>query len=222
MTTQTRTDTDITADVLAELAWDPAVTVADLDVNSSHGHVTLSGTTATYSSRDAAEDAAYRVRGVRKVSNNITVHPDAFGMRTDGDIAADVRSALDLDTDVPLDRITVEVDDGVVTLKGRLDYYYQREAAEDDVAAIAGVIGIANLIEVESPQGMEDDISDRIESAFARNAELADDNVLVTVDGSTATLSGTVRTWSEYDEAEDTAWRAPGITDVVNDIEVTY
>lgn len=221
MTTQTKTDTDITADVLAELAWDPAVTVADLDVRTSDGHVTLSGTAATYGSKDAAENAAYRVFGVRGVTNNIIVDPSAFGMRADADIRADVMKALDLDAAVPLDRISVHVNNGVVTLEGTLDYYYQRQAAEDDAAQIAGVTGIVNLIAVKFPEAMEDDISARIASAFARSAELSDDHMVVSVDGSTATLSGEVRTWSEYEEAEDAAWRAPGITDVVNHIEVT-
>src|SRR5260370_27127118 len=99
----TRSDADITADVLAELAWDPAVTVADLDVVTSNGYVTLAGTTATYSSKDAAEDAAYRVFGVRDVTNDIVVDPAALGIRTDAAIQADVSSVITLDTRVPLD-----------------------------------------------------------------------------------------------------------------------
>jgi osmotically-inducible protein OsmY len=35
-------------------------------------------------------------------------------------------------------------------------------------------------------------------------------------------LGGTVTTWSEYDEAEDAAWRAPGVSEVVNNVLVTY
>jgi osmotically-inducible protein OsmY len=217
----TKTDAEITADVLAELAWDPAVTVADLDVMTSNGNVTLSGTAATFSIRDAAEDAAYRVFGVRGVTNDIVVVPVALG-RPDGDVAADVRTALTLDTLVPLDRVTVAVADGVVTLSGNLDYYYQREAAEDDAGQIAGVLDVVDLISVIPTDMMAADVADRITDAFARNAELFDDNVSVTVDGNAVTLGGTVSTWSEYYEAEDAAWRAPGVSSVVNNILVTY
>jgi osmotically-inducible protein OsmY len=217
----TKTDADITADVVAELAWDPAVTVADLDVMTSNGYVTLSGTAATYSIRDAAEDAAYRVFGVRGVNNDIVVVPVALG-RTDGDIAADVQTALTLDTLVPLDRVNVAVLDGVVTLTGNLDYYYQREAAEDDAGQIAGVQNVSDLITVIPPDDMAGDVADQIAQAFARHAELADDDVTVTVDGNAVTLGGTVSSWSEYDEAEDAAWRAPGVSTVVNNIAVVY
>ena len=41
-------DDQITEDVLAELAWDPAVTVADLTVSTDNGRVTLQGTADTY------------------------------------------------------------------------------------------------------------------------------------------------------------------------------
>jgi osmotically-inducible protein OsmY len=218
----TRTDSDITADVLAELAWDPAVTVADLDVVTSNGYVTLSGTAATYSSKDAAEDAAYRVYGVRDVTNDIVLDPAALGIRTDAAIQADVSSVITLDTRVPLDRIGIAVDSGIVMLTGNLDYYYQREAAEDDAIQIAGVLGVSDLVTVTPPEMIAVDVADSIAQAFARNAELADDNVSVTVAGSTVTLGGTVTTWSEYDEAEDAAWRAPGVGQVVNNIIVTY
>ncbi len=218
----TKTDSDITADVLAELAWDPAVTVADLDVVTSNGYVTLSGTAATYSSKYAAEDAAYRVFGVRDVTNDVVVDPVALALRTDGAIQADVRSAIALDGRVPLDRVSVAVDRGIVTLTGSLDYYYQRAAAEDDAIQIAGVKDVANLIAVTSPGMIAVDVADRIAQAFARNAELADDDVSVTVDGTRVTLGGAVRTWSEYGEAEAAAWRAPGVGQVVNNIVVTY
>jgi osmotically-inducible protein OsmY len=75
---------------------------------------------------------------------------------------------------------------------------------------------------VSPPLVIAANVADNIASAFARNAELADDNVTVTVDDSTVTLGGTVTNWSEYDAAEDAAWRAPGVSAVVNNILVTY
>ncbi len=222
MATKMKTDTDITADVVAELAWDPTVTAGDIEADTSNGQVTLSGTTETYFSKDAAEDAAYRVAGVRGVTNDILVDAAAYGERSDADIQSDIISALTLDMLVPLDQISVDVNDGFVTLSGNLEYFYQREAAEDDAGQIAGVLGIVDEITVTPPDMVADDVADSIADAFARNAELLDDNVTVTVDGSTAKLGGSVSTWSEYFEAEDAAWRAPGVGNVINNIFVTY
>ena len=213
-----KTDAQITQDVLDELFWDPAVTVADLTVSTTNHQVTLMGTTATYGEKLEAEEAAYRVGGVQDVDDDIVVDPSAFGKRSDEAIAGDVRTALILDYEVPDDRITVSVLDGTVTLTGSVDWYYQREAAADDAAMIKGVKLVDNLLGVTQPDASASDIAGGILRAFARNAELYDDNVEVTTDGGHVTLAGTVETWSEYDMAEDVAWMSPGVTDVTNNI----
>ena len=216
-----RKDSDIRADVLAEMAWDPKVTVADIGATVKDGYVTLTGVASTFATKYAAEDAAFRVYGVKDVDNDMIVDPAAFGLRTDEQIAADVRSMLALDLEVPDTRITVSVLVGVVTLSGDVDYFYQRDAAEDDAASILGVRDVINIIAVLE-QASSLDIANQIAAAFARNGELFDDNVIVSANGHSVTLSGTVRYWSEYDEAEDVAWRAPGVTDVTNKVVVTY
>ena len=217
-----KTDAHITQDVMDELAWDPAVTVADLLVSIDQGRVTLTGAADTYSTTLEAEDAAYRVAGVTYVENDIVVDPAALGLRSDLDIAADIRTALALEYQVPDDRIAVSVLDGYVTLTGNVDWYYQRDAADEDTAMIQRVKGLTDEIDVDQPQASEADISAGIAKAFARNAELYDDDVDVAVDGSQVTLSGTVSIWSEYDMAEDTAWTAPGVSSVTNNIVVLF
>jgi osmotically-inducible protein OsmY len=216
-----RKDSDIRADVLAEMAWDPRVTVADIGASVNDGYVTLTGVASTYATKYAATAAAFRVYGVKDVTNDVIVDAAAFERRSDQQIETDVRSMLVLDLAVPNTRITVSVFEGVVTLGGDVDYYYQRDAAEDDAASIAGVRDvISNIAVLEMPSTL--DIDEQIAAAFARNGELFDDNIKVTTNGHNVTLSGTVRKWSEYDEAEDVAWRAPGVTSVTNDILVTY
>lgn len=178
------------------------------------------GMTATYGEKLEAEEAAYRVSGVRYVDNDIIVDPSAFGGRSDEYIAADVRSALILDYAVPDDRITVSVLDGTVTLTGTVDWYYQRLAAADDAAMIKGVKFVNNDIVVMQPEASAVEIAEGIARAFARNAELYDDNVVVSANGGNVTLSGTVETWGEYDMAQDVAWRSPGVTSITNNILV--
>jgi len=79
---------------------------------------------------------------------------------------------------------------------------------------ILGVIGLVDEITVKQPQASAVDISSGIARAFARNAELYDDNIVVTTDGSHVTRSGAVATWSEYNMATEIAWMSPGVTSV--------
>ncbi len=89
-----KTDDQITQEVLAELAWDPAVTVADLTVATDQGQVTLSGTADTYGTKLEAGDTAPHVGGVRSVDNEISVNPAALGLRSDVDSERDIRIAF--------------------------------------------------------------------------------------------------------------------------------
>ena len=132
----------------------------------------------------------------------------------------DILTALALDYQVPNSQISVSVNSGNAVLSGQVEWNYQREAAFEDAFMIYGVKDVANLIGLSQPEVFASDVQARIAAAFARNAELYDDNITVIVPGSPGTLDGTVETFSERDLAEDTAWMAPGVNNVVDNIDI--
>lgn len=72
-------------------------------------------------------------------------------IRSDNDIAQDIRQALKLDSDVPDERISVQVHSGVVTLEGNVDASLQKEAAAADATKVNGVSTVQNRINVGGP-----------------------------------------------------------------------
>ena len=68
--------------------------------------------------------------------------------RPDNKIAEDIRQALRLDSDVPDERIRVEVHNGFATIGGSVDRDLQKEAAQNDAYKVSGVRGVTNQIEV--------------------------------------------------------------------------
>jgi len=133
-----RTDEQIQRDVLAELKWDARVRPNEIGVAVKDGIVTLSGTVDAYSKKWAAEKAAHRVRGVKAVANEIEVQLPTSSQCTDEDIARSITAALEWDTGVPLEQLDITVSKGWVTLRGTVEWQYQREDAERAVSRIAG------------------------------------------------------------------------------------
>src|SRR5262249_21847783 len=130
MAIDVNSDPQIRESVLEEIEYDPAVTVHDIDVTVQDGTVTLTGVADAYGTRQAAERAAWRVFGVRSVINQVIVDPTMLGMPDDDEIARYLRGRLEKDFLVPKGRVTVDVQDRVVTLSGTVDWHLQRLAAD--------------------------------------------------------------------------------------------
>ncbi len=221
MTTEARTDAQIQSDVLAEMKWEPRVQPNEIGVAVNNGVVTLTGWVDSYTKKWAAEDAAHRVRGVRAVANDIEVRLFSFAQRTDADLAAAVIQALVCDAFVTTDRLDVTVSKGWVTLKGDVEWRYQKEDAERVVRRLAGVVGVTNLITVK-PRVTPSELKEKIEKALLRSAETDAQRITVEVDGDAVILKGSVRSWAERQAAERAAWAAPGVASVDNRITIAY
>ena len=127
MQSQTLTDNQLRASVVAQIDWDPQVMSQDISVSAREGIVTLTGFVHSFYQRLAAERAAKSVYGVKAVANDIEVK--SAPSRTDPEIARDIVHAMAVDITVPDDQIKVTVKDGMVTLDGRADWNFQRTGA---------------------------------------------------------------------------------------------
>jgi len=220
MAVSTRTDEEIQRDILEELKWDTRVRPNEVGVAVKDGVVTLTGWVDSYLKKMAAEEAAHRVRGVKAVVNDIEVRLPSSAERTDEDLAKAALNALQWQAGVPADKIDVTVSHGWVTLKGEVEYGYQKREAERAVERLSGVRGVINLIRVK-PGLSPTDLKQKIEQALVRNAELDASRITVEVQGSKVILYGTVRSYAEKKAAEEAAWAAPGVSEVENHIVIS-
>jgi osmotically-inducible protein OsmY len=218
MSIAVRTDSDIQTAVQDELEWTPDVDAAGIGVSVEDGAVSLSGEVDSYAERRAAVRAAQRVRGVSTVADNLNVHPKHSYSVSTTDIAKEVEHALRWAAFVP-DSVKAELEGHTVTLTGEVGWEYQRNAAKRAIQYLRGVYMVNDLITLKA-RPSADDTERRITEAITRNAQLDADAIHVSVDGTTVTLTGTVHSWAEKQQAGHAAWSSPHVMHVDNRISL--
>jgi osmotically-inducible protein OsmY len=138
-------DTDIAIAVRNALEWD--VFVPDRKIRSTvrDGVVTLEGDVELAAERADAERAVRNLIGVRRVENHIVVHA-AAGV---GDVRKAIISALARHASQEAAALDIQVQDGVVTLNGRVDSWAEREAIAAAAMSTRGVKRIDNKLRVD-------------------------------------------------------------------------
>lgn len=213
-----KTDTQIRDDVTSELIWNPSLTADGITVNVKDGIVTLKGIVPHYFEKITAEKAAQRVSEVKAVADELEVKLPSNFQRDDVDIAQSALTALKWHYQVP-DGVGVAVDRAWITLRGEVEWDYEREAAKDAVSSLMGVRGVTNELTLMSRIRISD-VKTRIEDALKRSAESEEHNIKVAVDGSRVTLTGGVHSLSEVADARFAAWCTPGVMTVVNNLTI--
>ncbi len=214
-----KTDLEIKNDVLEELAWQPKIDETQIGVVVEKGVVTLTGFVDDYSKKMAAEKAVKKVKGVKAVAEDIEVKYGSAYQKTDKEIAKAIVHTFEWNTAVPEKDIEIKVDAGWVWLSGEVQWEYQKNAAKKVVEKLYGVKGVINNIDIKQVV-KPTEIKDKIKKAFERLADIDAHNISVDVDGNTVKLRGKVHSISEKDEAKRTAYYAPGVYKVENELEI--
>lgn len=218
ISTPVPTDYDLQAAVQAELEWTPEIDAARIGVAVDGGSVALSGQVDTYGERAAALHAAYRVRGVTTVVNDVAVHPSTSWTVSETDVAKQVVGALAAARNVP-SSVRAEVTARRVTLTGVVAWEFERASAVRAVSQLSGVASVDNMITL-SPRVSAADAEVRITAALVRNAQVDAATIDAAVTGTTVVLTGDVKSWSEKQAAASAAWASPHVTHVDNRITV--
>ena len=211
---------ELQVDVQNAIQWEPLLHAAEIGVSARDGIVTLTGIVDSYAKKMEAENATRNTLGVKAIVENIAVKFPNVRSKSDTEIAISILLAINSNSLIPKDVVKVKVEDGWVTLSGQLPWNLHKELVKNTIMYLSGIKGITNNVLIQS--SLKDKIEQTaVEEALIRSSIDAVD-VYVRVSGNSLTLTGTVNSFYEKQEAARIAWKTPGILAVINELAVDY
>jgi osmotically-inducible protein OsmY len=178
----------------------------------------------TYATTDAfvagVESVDNEGLNVERWEEDVKRRSQKIHVKSDKEIKRAVEDALRFDPRVTEFKIEVNVDKGRVTLNGVVDNLKAKRAARQDAENTIGVWRVKNFIKVRPLTTLTDqEIKNNVKEALRWNTVVDAENLTVKVENKKAHLYGTVNTFYEKDQAEQTAAGVSGVVDVANYIK---
>jgi osmotically-inducible protein OsmY len=212
-------DLELQQAVLGQLGKDPVLHGTGIEVSVKEGIVTFNGTVRSLSEKWTAERVTQHVPGVTAIVDETVVNLPGDAERSDVQIARAAVTRLEAVAKVPLDKINILVHNGLITIRGEVQYFYQRVEVERALQSLMGVRGIYNELAVVPPVTAAV-VKEEVEKALQCVDEIDGQRICVEVTGNQVLLRGDVKTWREHEAAQEAASKIMGVRDVQNKIRV--
>jgi osmotically-inducible protein OsmY len=200
------TDAEINTAVVNYLLFDSAVPTNEIDITTSGGIVTLSGTAPNLLAKERATMVAEAIKGVRSAVNTIVVETVK---RTDEEIRIDVEAALQTDPVTESSDIKATVINGTVALAGTLESWHEKQLAASVATGVKGVKAVTNNLTVTYKTTRPDsEIVAEIESILKRDVWVVDVQIHTEAKDGKVVLSGSVGSVAVKRRIQSDAWTA--------------
>lgn len=207
-------DENINHFIQTELIVQDGVNWNNIDVSTTEGIVTLTGTAINLLAKDRAIHIAKAIKGVRAVVDNLNVQQYNV---SDQQLTNDVNNALLTDPATESYEVKVAADNGKIILSGKVDSWQEKMLSDKVARSVKGVRAVENSIHFDLKNDRSDwEIKQDIVQSLKWDIRVDDAFIDIAVKDGIVTLSGTVGSAAEESQAKINAWVA-GVSNVITD-----
>ncbi len=216
------TEEIIKQNIVEQLTWDDSVNANEIQVEVQDSTVYLKGNVPNYTAKLAAERDVLNVPGVLNLESFLEVHfPPKVTVPGDAEITGNIRNMLAWKSNIDASKIDIITKDGVVTLSGTADSYWEKYEVEDTANNALGVVDVINKITVRPVKKVLDkEIENDIKKAYERSILIDESKIEVSVTNGIVHLIGVVTNRLIKDEAYKKALYTSGVIDVIDEITI--
>jgi len=220
---ETSNDQNLKRRIIEQLLWNDNINANEVDVEVKEGNIKLTGLVPNYTAKLSATHNCSKVAGVKKVENFLRIQfPPAETLPENSQVALNLRNLIFRKSKINTDDVHLDVDSRVATFTGTVASYSEKYLLETIANSVHGVLGVNNFLEVVLPEAFEDEaVLADIRSAFRQNITINEDNLKIHVYNGTVYVNGTVPDYSTKKHALGIAGYAPGVVNVVDNINIS-
>lgn len=217
MEVNTITDNELKNEIMKQLEWDSRIDASQIKVEVQDGQVTLTGTTTCLFENGVIVNELSKIAGVKKIINNLNMVCITEEIPSDEEIEEKIETFLNIDSTIDTSNITIEVNRGVVYIKGTTNSFFQKKEVENAIYRVNGVRGVTNELAVLLTTKREDkEIAKKITHYIKKSLLAKIDQINVSVKDGDVVLEGCVPHWQVYYDIADFVKVTHGVKSVDN------
>ncbi|MBD3192936.1 MAG: BON domain-containing protein [Candidatus Heimdallarchaeota archaeon] len=221
MEVNTITDNELKNKIIKQLEWDSRIDASQIKVEVQDGEVTLTGTTTCLFENSVIVNELSKIAGVKKIINNLDMVCITEEIPSDEEIEKNIETLLNIDSTIDASNITIQVNRGVVYIKGTTNSFFQKKEVENAIYRVNGVRGVTNELAVLLTTKKEDkEIAEKITHYIKKSLLAKIDQINVTVNDGAVTLEGCVPHWQVYHSLNDFVKVTQGIKSIDNSLTI--
>lgn len=208
-------------EVIQRLTWDDRIDESQINVSVIDNIAILKGCVNSYPEKILAEIETQFIPEIKSVKNEIEIKfPESYEKIDDEEVKDAVFCLLNANSEIETNNIDISIENGMVSLEGRVNSYWKKDKIRKMVSQVKGVISVSDKIAVIPNEKITDDeINELLNTAMANSVHIDANKVKLKINNGVVELSGILPSMSSYNAVIELVRSTKGVVDIKDDLK---